>query len=110
MVAVFIRQSSNVTYLKTLLVALGRERCRKEAQEHEGRSNIIQIYRCTVVREFVPAQLQRNMPLHSTVTELRQSKLTAEHLQYSHPSIIVALCLFQLIAVSGCVPDGFKHS
>ena len=69
MVAVFIRQSSNVTYLKTLLVALGRVRCRKEAQEHEGRSNIIQIYRCTVVREFVPAQLQRNMPLHSTVTE-----------------------------------------
>ena len=36
--------------------------------------------------------------------------LTGEHLQYSHPSVIVLLAkLFQLIILSGCIPDGFKH-
>lgn len=33
------------------------------------------------------------------------------HLQYSHPSILVLLSkLFQLIILSGCVPNGFNHS
>ena len=37
--------------------------------------------------------------------------LTGEHLQFSHPSVIVLLAkLFQLIILSGCVPNGFKHS
>ena len=36
--------------------------------------------------------------------------LTAEHFQYSHPSVLIALTkLFLLIGFSGCVPDGFEH-
>jgi len=37
--------------------------------------------------------------------------LTAEHLQYSHPVVSVLLAkLFALIALSRCVPAGFKRS
>ena len=37
--------------------------------------------------------------------------LTAEHLQYCHPSVVVLLAkLFQRIMTSGCVPTGFKYS
>ena len=51
------------------------------------------------------------------VFDLHQGKapdivgLTAEHLQYCHPSILVLLTkLFQLIILSGCLPNGFNHS
>jgi len=51
------------------------------------------------------------------VLDLHQGKapdivgLTGEHLQYCHPSVLVLLTkLFQLIILSGCVPNGFKHS
>ena len=37
--------------------------------------------------------------------------LTGEHLQYCHPLILVLLTkLFQLIILSGSVPNGFNHS
>jgi len=37
--------------------------------------------------------------------------LTTEHLQYSHPSVVVILSkLFQLIMLCGLVPSGFKES
>ena len=37
--------------------------------------------------------------------------LSCEHLQYSHPMIIIILCkLFNLFVTHGCVPDSFGRS
>ena len=53
----------------------------------------------------------------SVISQLQRGKapdiegLTAEHLQYCHPSVVVLLAkLFQRIMTSGCVPTGFKYS
>jgi len=53
----------------------------------------------------------------SVISQLQRGKapdiegLTAEHLQYCHPSVVVLLAkLIQRIMTSGCVPTGFKYS
>jgi len=91
--------------------------CNNKSRADALHDQFIQL-RCAYVGDGLSASHAFDTELVSKVVfDLHHGKapdivgLTGEHLQYCHPSVLVLLTkLFQLIILSGCVPNGFKHS